>query len=120
MMPSLEAGMPSAWAKSGPRGITIMKSRMLTNDTAASRPMIFLSHAGAVLAITSPVVRQQARGRPSPLHRAPILRSLWPPMSNPVAPSRLITLDDGQSRAFLYPEHGFQLHGFETALAGRR
>jgi galactose mutarotase-like enzyme len=34
--------------------------------------------------------------------------------------SRLLILDDGGSRAALYPEQGFQLHGFEVALDGGR
>jgi galactose mutarotase-like enzyme len=35
--------------------------------------------------------------------------------------SRLITLDDGESRALVYPEQGFQLHAFDVGLgAGRR
>ncbi|HEX3694059.1 MAG TPA: hypothetical protein VH374_01620 [Polyangia bacterium] len=34
--------------------------------------------------------------------------------------SRLITLADGQSRALVYPERGFQLYGFETTVAGQR
>src|SRR5687767_7799333 len=42
--------MPSATAKSGPSGITIMKSRMLTNDTAASSKMILRSEAGVATA----------------------------------------------------------------------
>jgi galactose mutarotase-like enzyme len=34
--------------------------------------------------------------------------------------SRLIALEDGQSRALVYPERGFQLYGFETTVAGQR
>jgi galactose mutarotase-like enzyme len=42
-------------------------------------------------------------------------------MSNASAiASRLITLADGQSRALVYPERGFQLYGFETTVADRR
>lgn len=33
--------------------------------------------------------------------------------------SRLISLEDGQSRALVYPERGFQLYGFETTVGGR-
>ena len=41
---------------------------------------------------------------------------------NNVSPlaSRLIVLADGQSRALVYPERGFQLCGFETTVAGQR
>jgi galactose mutarotase-like enzyme len=35
-------------------------------------------------------------------------------------PSRLVVLDDGESRALVYPEQGFQLHGLELGLGGRR
>jgi galactose mutarotase-like enzyme len=34
--------------------------------------------------------------------------------------SRLMILDDGESRALIYPEQGFQLHGFEVGLGGGR
>jgi galactose mutarotase-like enzyme len=34
--------------------------------------------------------------------------------------SRLITLADDRSRARLYPERGFQLHGFETTVGDQR
>jgi galactose mutarotase-like enzyme len=34
--------------------------------------------------------------------------------------SRLMVLDDGESRALVYPEQGFQLHGFEVGLDGGR
>ena len=37
MSPSCVAGMPRPAAKSGPSGITIMKSRTLTNWTAPTR-----------------------------------------------------------------------------------
>jgi galactose mutarotase-like enzyme len=37
-----------------------------------------------------------------------------------VSISRLLTLDDGESRALVYPEQGFQLHGFEVGLGGGR
>ncbi len=40
-------------------------------------------------------------------------------MSNPIT-SRLIALDDGKSRALLYPERGFQLWSYEVELDGRR
>jgi galactose mutarotase-like enzyme len=33
--------------------------------------------------------------------------------------SRLIVLEDGGSRALVYPEQGFQLHGFDAALGGK-
>jgi galactose mutarotase-like enzyme len=46
-----------------------------------------------------------------------ILRSLSPPMPSS---SRLVVLDDGESRAHVYPEQGFQLHGFDVGLDGRR
>src|SRR5258708_32959602 len=36
MRPSLEVGMPKDAAKSGPKGMTMTKSRMLTNCTAAT------------------------------------------------------------------------------------
>lgn len=32
--------------------------------------------------------------------------------------SRLLILDDGKNRALLYPEQGFQLHGFDVGVAG--
>ena len=32
---------------------------------------------------------------------------------------RTIELRDGKARAFVYPEHGFQLHGFEAEVPGR-
>jgi galactose mutarotase-like enzyme len=32
--------------------------------------------------------------------------------------SRLVTLDDGESRATVYPEQGFQLRGFEVGIGG--
>jgi galactose mutarotase-like enzyme len=35
-------------------------------------------------------------------------------------PSRLVVLDDGESRALIYPEQGFQLHGFAVSLGGTR
>jgi galactose mutarotase-like enzyme len=34
--------------------------------------------------------------------------------------SRLLVLDDGESRALIYPEQGFQLHGFDVGLGGGR
>src|SRR5262245_24912380 len=33
--------------------------------------------------------------------------------------SRLVSLEDGDSRALVYPEHGFQLHAFDTVIGGR-
>jgi galactose mutarotase-like enzyme len=36
-------------------------------------------------------------------------------MATNAAASRLVRLDNGQSRALIYPEQGFQLHGFTTA-----
>src|SRR6476620_10197470 len=46
MIPMCAVGMPSAFAKSGPSGITIMKSRMLTNWTAATRSTSLRSVSG--------------------------------------------------------------------------
>jgi hypothetical protein len=46
MIPSFEVAMPRSRAKSGPSGITIIKSRVVTNETAASRKMIFRSDGG--------------------------------------------------------------------------
>jgi galactose mutarotase-like enzyme len=40
-------------------------------------------------------------------------------MASPLA-SRLIALDDGKSRALLYPERGFQLFSYEADVDGRR
>jgi galactose mutarotase-like enzyme len=34
--------------------------------------------------------------------------------------SRLLVLEDGESRALIYPEQGFQLHGFDVGLGGGR
>jgi galactose mutarotase-like enzyme len=39
-------------------------------------------------------------------------------MTTPVA-SRLVRLDNGECRALVYPEQGFQLRGFATRVAGR-
>jgi galactose mutarotase-like enzyme len=50
------------------------------------------------------------------LRNRPIFRSLSTLMS-----TRLLVLQDGESRAHIYPEQGFQLHGFDVGLgAGRR
>ena len=40
-------------------------------------------------------------------------------MADPTA-SRLIALEDGKSRALLYPERGFQLWSYEVEIGGRR
>src|SRR5471030_2429860 len=45
MRPSLEVGMPSATAKSWPSGMTMTKSRTLTNCTAATRRTMARSRA---------------------------------------------------------------------------
>jgi galactose mutarotase-like enzyme len=37
-----------------------------------------------------------------------------------VVASRLIALDDGASRALVYPERGFQLFGYQTTVGGKR
>ena len=41
-------------------------------------------------------------------------------MSTEALRSRLAVLDDGESRALVYPERGFQLHEYEVGLGGRR
>src|SRR5688500_15523002 len=33
--------------------------------------------------------------------------------------ARLVRLEDGNKRAWVYPERGFQLHGFEQDMEGR-
>jgi galactose mutarotase-like enzyme len=40
------------------------------------------------------------------------------PLADAPALSRLHLLEDGESRALLYPEHGFQLHGYDVLVGG--
>jgi galactose mutarotase-like enzyme len=39
---------------------------------------------------------------------------------SPALQSRLVVLEDGESRALLYPERGFQLIGYEVGIGGQR
>jgi galactose mutarotase-like enzyme len=39
---------------------------------------------------------------------------------SPTLRSRLVVLENGESRALIYPERGFQLLGYEVAVAGQR
>src|SRR5258708_32727389 len=63
MEPSCEIGMPSAAANCGPIGITITKSRMLTNCTAATSSTIVrsewpLAMPGPSSAVPGPFTRR--------------------------------------------------------------
>src|SRR5262245_36934036 len=66
-----EVGMPSAFAKSGPSGITIMKSRMLTNCTAATSKTTLrsLAVAGAGCGATSAGAGARSFTKTSPFSR---------------------------------------------------
>src|SRR5437773_119826 len=71
MMPRRAVGMERSQAKSGPSGITIMKSRMFTNCTAASTKISRRSRSGDNIE-EGPMVDRAPRAR----HRGPWLAAL--------------------------------------------